>query len=174
MSAISTTIVLLAGLQSGAIDDHIPSRHAVALAVCREISGSTARLSCYDREVLALLAAAKSNTVVLVDRAEVRRARRKTFGFDRSAARPFGTSPIDKEDQADSTRLVTKILSGTPAGYGKWRFTITEGSVWETLESDVGFDDPKPGASVILERNAMGGFFAQIGHGRAVRAHRIG
>ncbi|WP_242186015.1 hypothetical protein [Sphingomonas sp. CARO-RG-8B-R24-01] len=154
--------------------DQPPSRFTVSLKQCASLPEGPARLTCYDREVVALLTAVTTQDVVLVDRADVRSAHRKSFGFDRSPARSTGKSANDLQDKSDFIRLDTKITSGKSAGYGRWRFTVSEGSIWETLETNSGFDEPRPGASVTIERNTLGGYFAQIGRGRAVRTRRIG
>jgi hypothetical protein len=78
------------------------------------------------------------------------------------------------EDEADVARLETKIISSRSVGYGKWRFTVESGAVWETVEVKLGFDDPLPGRTVVLEKGSLGSYFAKVGKGRQVQAKRVG
>ena len=52
-----------------------------ALEACRAIADPTQRLACYDKQAGALLDAAQTGDVAVVDKAEVRKARKSLFGF---------------------------------------------------------------------------------------------
>ena len=57
------------------------ARQIGALQACKATSDNIARLACFDREVASLLAATQSQDVVIVERGEVRKARKGLFGF---------------------------------------------------------------------------------------------
>ncbi len=144
------------------------------LQACRAIPEPTARLSCYDKAVEALTAATASQDVVIVERSEVRKARKGLFGFSIPRIGFLAGRDGNAEDQADVDRLETKIVSSRALLYGKWRFTVEGGAVWETVEASMSFDDPLPGRTVVLQRGSLGSYFAKVGKGRQVQAKRVG
>lgn len=54
---------------------------ADALAACRGIADSAARLSCFDRTAEAFVRARDNKEVVVLERAEIQKTRRSLFGF---------------------------------------------------------------------------------------------
>jgi hypothetical protein len=143
------------------------------LQACRAISDAATRLACYDRAVDALSAAAASQDVVIVERSEVRKARKGLFGFTLPRIGFLAGRDDNPEDRSDADRLETKIVDSRALAYGKWQFTVESGAVWETVETSLGFDDPLPGRTVILEKGSLGSYFAKVGKGRRVQARRI-
>jgi hypothetical protein len=149
------------------------ARQVTALQACRTESDSAKRLACYDKAVDVLTAATTSQEVVIVERSEVRKARKGLFGFAFPRIGILAGRDGNAEDEADETRQEMKIISSRMIGYGKWRFTVEGGAVWETVEISTGFNEPLPGRTVALERGSLGGYFAKVGKGRRVQARRI-
>ena len=150
------------------------AKQVTALQACRTKADSAERLACYDKAVDVLTAAAASQEVVIVERSEVRKARKGLFGFSLPRIGFLAGRDGNAEDEADVARLETKIVSSRAVGYGKWRFTVESGAIWETVEAKLGFDDPLPGRTVILEKGSLGSYFAKVGKGRQVQAKRVG
>jgi hypothetical protein len=149
------------------------AKQVTALQACRTKADAAERLACYDKAVDDLSAATASQDVVVVERSEVRKARKGLFGFSLPRIGFLSGREGNKEDEADAVRLETKIASSRSVGYGKWRFTLDDGAIWETTEANIGFDDPLPGRTVLLEKGSLGGYFAKVGKGRSVRAKRV-
>ena len=150
------------------------ARQVTALQACRTESDSAKRLACYDKAVDVLTAATTSQEVVIVERSEVRKARKGLFGFSLPRIGFLAGRDGNAEDEADVARQETKIVSSRTVGYGKWRFVVEGGAIWETVEVNMGFDDPLPGRTVLLEKGSLGSYFAKVGKGRRVQAKRIG
>jgi hypothetical protein len=144
------------------------------LQACRALTDAAARLSCYDRAVDALAAATAKGDVVVVERTEVRKARKGLFGFTLPRIGFLTGKPDNAEDVADAKELNTIITASRSIGNGKWRFTVEGGALWETVEANSGFSDPLPGRKVLIERGSLGSYFAQVERGRRVQAKRIG
>lgn len=143
-----------------------------AVQGCQQIREDAARLACFDRSVSALTAANARGDVTVMDRQQMREARRSLFGFSIPKL-PFFSGSKDKEVQDEPKRLETKLASFRDIGNGFFRFTVADPeSTWETTEGS-NMSDPKPGAKVVIERGAMGSYFVEIGGNRAVRAHRV-
>jgi hypothetical protein len=149
----------------------IPASPLVAaLGKCQRVADSAARLACYDKAVPALVGAADSGDIKVVDRESVRKARRSLFGFSLPSI-PFFNSE-DGKDAAPS-RLDSTILNFSSIGNGFYRFTIAaDRAVWESTEA-ANTRDAKSGEPVIITRGAMGGFWAKIGNRRELRVRRI-
>ncbi len=149
------------------------AKQVTALQACRTKTDSAERLACYDKAVNVLTAATASQDVVIVERSEVRKARKGLFGFSLPRIGFLAGRDGNAEDEADVARQETKIVSSRSIGYGKWRFTVENGAVWETVEVNMGFDDPLPGRMVLLEKGSLGSYFAKVGKGRRVQTKRV-
>jgi hypothetical protein len=150
------------------------AKPVAALQQCRALTDAAARLACYDKAVDGLNAATASGDVVVVERTEVRKARKGLFGFTLPRIGFLTGKPDNAEDKADETRLESTITASRSIGNGKWRFTVEGGAMWETVEANMGFSDPKPGRKVLIEKGIMGAYFATVDKGRRVQAKRIG
>jgi hypothetical protein len=168
--------VAVAGLNAAPALAQVPpvAKPVAALQQCRTLADAQARLACYDKAVDALAAATASGETVVVERTDVRKARKGLFGFALPRIGFLTGRDDNAEDRADASRLETTILSGRSIGYGKWRFTVEGGAIWETVEASVGFDDPKPGATVLIEKGTLGAYYVKVGKGRRVQAKRVG
>ena len=72
---------------------------------CRQIADPAQRLACYDRTAPALITASKSGEINVVDRGQLRQARRSLFGFSMPKLPFFAgdQSAGDAPDQIDTT-----------------------------------------------------------------------
>lgn len=175
MKHLCAFAIALVAIPLGAAETTPPvAKPVAALQQCRTITDAAARLACYDKAVDTLTAATASNDVVIVERTEVRKARKGLFGFTLPRLGFLSGKPDNAEDRADEAELTTTITAGRSIGYGKWRFTVEGGATWETTEANMGFDDPLPGRPVLLQKGALGGYFAKVGKGRRVAAKRVG
>lgn len=146
-----------------------------AVQRCRALTDPAARLACYDQSVDVLARATASKEVVVIDRTEVRSARRGLFGFAMPRIGFLSPRPGNAEDRTDEAKLDTTITAARDIGYGKFRFTLADGAVWETVEASSNFNDPHPGATVSIEKGSLGSYFVQVdGRGRRVQAKRVG
>lgn len=169
--------IALIGLPALALAADAPRpvpRSVAALQQCRTIADAALRVACYDKAVDALNAATAANELVMIERTEVRKARKGLFGFTVPSLNFLSGRRDNAEDRADESELETTIVSARSIGYDKWRFSVEGGGTWETVESDSGFDTPKPGAKVLLQKGSLGAYYAKIGKGRRVQAKRVG
>lgn len=150
------------------------AKSVTALQACRAITEASARLACYDRGIDALTAATASGDVVVVERTEVRKARKGLFGFTLPRIGFLTGKPDNAEDVADEKELSTVVTGARSIGHGKWRFTVEGGGLWETVEANIGFRDPAPGKKVLIEKGSLGGYFVTVEKGRRVQAKRVG
>jgi hypothetical protein len=173
--AIGVGSLVALGATGSAIAQSPPvAKPVAALQQCRAIPDAQARLACYDKAVDVLAAATASGDTVVIERTEVRKARKGLFGFTLPRIGFLTGRDDNAEDRADEASLATTVVSARALPNGKWRFTVEGGAVWETVEANLGFSDPKPGAKVLIEKGAIGSYFVKVGSGRRVQAKRIG
>jgi len=137
---------------------------------CRQIPDSAARLACFDAQVAKLEQATSSGDLVLADREGVRRTNRGLFGFSISLGGLLGGGDKDAEE---ISAIDTTVTSARQFGYGSWRVTLADGSVWEQIDETKLVFDPKPGNKVHIYKGALGIFRANIDGQRAVKVRRV-
>lgn len=148
----------------------IPGRAAPLQAVvdCRKLPDPTERLACYDAATATLDAAEKAGDVVVVDRAQVREARRAAFGFDFKM--PAFMTAGEKPEEMD--RLTATVDSARMGADGKWVIKLTDGAVWRQIDTKRMFKDPKHGSTVEIRTATMGSFFMKVDGQMQIRVHR--
>ncbi|NNC71944.1 MAG: hypothetical protein HKN78_03615 [Sphingomonadaceae bacterium] len=141
------------------------------LIACRSVTDDAARLACYDQHVATMQAQADDESILVVDREEVRQAERGLFGLRLPRlGRLFGGSEENRVNAIEST--ITAVAGGQ-RGRG-WRFRLEDGSLWvQTDMRDQLSRDPRVGHSVIIERAALGSFRAEIDGMRLIRVQRV-
>ena len=100
------------------------------LVGCRAVADPGARLACYDAQVERLDAAERNSEVVVLDKAEVRKARRGLFGFAIPDLGIFGGRKSEAEDKEEITEIESTIKSAGINRAGKWSFVIEDGARW--------------------------------------------
>jgi hypothetical protein len=132
------------------------------LVSCRSIPDSAARLACYDTQVERLDQAEKNAEVVVLDKAEVKKARKGLFGFTIPDLGIFGGNKDGKDDPADEiTEIESTLTSAGINRAGKWSFTIEDGARWVQTDT-TSIRTPKVGMKVKIKKAALGSFFMNI------------
>ncbi|HYF22367.1 MAG TPA: hypothetical protein VD929_03115 [Caulobacteraceae bacterium] len=138
------------------------------LTACRIIDDAGRRLACYDAAAAALDQAEKAGELVVVDKGQVREAKRMSFGFDLDALNIF-----DRGDRPEQVEKVTlEVRSARQGEGGKWIMVMTDGQVWRQLERDQGASAPKAGSRVEIRRGISNSYLASIDGRALVRVKR--
>lgn len=171
--AFMSVPLLIAAAPAVAADPVAAKRPEVfeKLVACRAIADTAARLACYDAQVARLDEAESRKEVVVVDRAEVKKARKGLFGLTLpDLGGLFGGGDNDKEAEALS-EIESTIKSAALNKAGKWVLFIEDGARWVQTDTAV-IRTPKPGMKIRIRRAAMGSFFANINDRTAIRVQR--
>lgn len=163
-------VVVLSAVATPASAQKTASATVDAVVACQSEQDDQARLRCFDAAAAALQQAQSSGSIVVVDKADVRRTRRSLFGFALPKL-PF-FSGDDTADEAPQ-ELEAKIASARSLGNDKWQFALDSGAVWQTTQPSPYFRTPKPGQTVKLKKGSLGAYFASVDGGRPVRAMRV-
>lgn len=164
-------VILMAGgaaAQSGGQSK--PAERAGALKAvvdCRAITDSAERLACYDRATAALDVAEAKGDVVVIDRGQMRQARKAAFGFNFQMP-SFMTQGVKEEEL---TRLEATVGSARQDPHGKWIIKLDDGAVWVQVDTAKLRKVPA-GAAVTLKTAALGSYFLTVKGYGTIRAKR--
>jgi hypothetical protein len=161
------------GFGSAAAPPPPVAKQVLALQACRTKADTADRLNCYDQAVDALSAATASQDLVVLERADVRKARKGLFGFSLPRIGFLAGRDGNAEDEDDAKRYEGKILTARALQHDAWQFSVEGAGVWITLETSFSFKNPAPDRMVLIERGALGSYSARVGNGGWVRVKRI-
>ena len=148
-----------------------PSRHLAAIEACRSLTPDSTRLACFDREAAALLNATGSGQLSVVDRSDMKAARRSMFGFSLPKL-PFFSGDSSADDTVE--QLESTIRSVQPIDNGRYRLALTDNdAVWETTESPMRLNMPRRGDKIVIRKAALGSYFLRIGGQSGVKGQRV-
>jgi hypothetical protein len=143
-----------------------------ALDACRAVTDNAQRLACFDSAAAAFVNATRTGDLNVVDRGQLRQARRSLFGFSMPKL-PFFAG--DRSAEEDQPTLDTKVTSVRALENGRFRVGIADGqAVWETTETFLNFGPPRVGEAVSIRRGPLGSYFMRFGSQRGIRGRRVG
>ncbi|WP_242097906.1 hypothetical protein [Sphingomonas sp. CROZ-RG-20F-R02-07] len=141
-----------------------------AIAQCRAVADSTARLACFDKAAAQLQQALDRKTLTVLDQEGVRQTKRSLFGFALPSIPLFGRSDETKRDEF--TEIETTATQVRSIGNGKFEFLLPDGAHWQT--TDPSSMDPRSGVKLRIKKGALGSYFMFVDHERPVRGRRVG
>lgn len=142
---------------------------------CRTISDAAARLACFDQSVAALAGAQEAKQLVVVDKAEIREARRGLFGFKLPRIRLFGGGDDDEDESGAVEARVDSLeakVTAVGGDSGSWVLTLDTGARWQQIDGEY-INRPVVGADLSITRGQLGGYTAKVGSGRAFKVRRL-
>lgn len=173
MIRTSGLMIAIAAAASPAAAQERPAGNVVdAVAACRDIADSAARLACFDQASAALVAAREKKDVVVLDRNEVQKTRRSLFGFTLPRIKLFGGGD-DKDNPEDISEINGNVTGVSAVSADRWTVTLDDDTRWITTESARGFP-PRAGETVRIRRAALGSYDASFNKRRTIKVRRIG
>jgi hypothetical protein len=136
------------------------------VTACIPIADNVQRLACFDRSALALAAAQQKRDIVVLDREQVRKTNRSIFGFVMPQLKLFG----DAGESEEVKQLDSVVRDFTDAGYGKYRMSLTDNSVWETTTA-MRFP-PRKNDAITIKPGILGAYHATV-RGRSTPVKRV-
>jgi hypothetical protein len=145
----------------------------IALSECRAMRDDAARLGCFDRTADALDTAERRGEVVVVERQQIREARRQLFGFNASALPAiFGRGGNEADGEPEVDGVETTLLGAGQDREGKWTFRLADGSEWRQIDSAPVRFQNRAGTEIRVRRASLGSYLLTAGPSRAVRVRR--
>ena len=174
LGAIAVMALVVAGGAAAKDKDPAPVQPQAFqdLIKCKQIAEPAARLACFDGQVTKLEQATDAGDLVIADRATMRQTRKGLFGFRLPGLGLFGGNKAGA-DADEVTEIDTTISSARQFGYGNWRLTLADGSVWEQIEDARLVFDPKGGSKVHIYKGTLGTFRVNIDGQRAIKMRRV-
>lgn len=142
-------------------------------AMCRSTADPAARLACFEKTFDGFEAAVKARDVTIVDKQDMRQARRSLFGYTLPKVDLFsGQGPRDDRAEEDFTEINTTVASARQVENGRVEMRLADesGAVWRTTDPMTW--PPKPGDKVRIRAGVMGNYFIATG-GRTHRGMRV-
>ena len=139
------------------------------LTACRVITESADRLACFDRESAVLDQAERAGDVVVVDREQVRVARRALFGFSLPSLAVFERGEAPEQIETLTTTVASARQVG---GRGPWLFELENGAVWRQIDDETLGTRPTPGSAVVIRSGAFGSYLLSVNGARSLRVRR--
>ncbi len=175
--AAAASVVLAALIAAGpltAADETGESAYIKALRDCQTKTDPAARLACYDTAVGTMLSASTDGEMRVVDRADVREARRKLFGFTLPDLGIFG-GKSDKEDaaQAEEFQSLKTTIASVRSGKGTYLITTAEGAEWQLDEMPARLMSPKVGQPLEIRAGTFSSYFLRIDGQKGVKGRRV-
>lgn len=161
--------LLLAGGGAALAQDAPKQRPAAlnAVVACRSIADTAQRLACFDAAAAGLDEAEAKGEVVVVDRSQIREARKAAFGF--TFKMPSFMTGGDKPESFD--RITSTVQSAYESG-GAWVITLEDGAVWRQIDTERLRKSPKPGSKVEIRTAVLGSFFMKVDGQIQIRVRR--
>ena len=142
------------------------------LIECRAVADDAARLACYDATASALDQAERDRQLVIVDRAQVKEARRSLFGFSLPKISLFENGDRDGADAKEFSNIETTIKDARVRADGRLVIILEDGARWVQTDERVLPSDARPGQKIKIREAAMGSYFANINGQIAIRMKR--
>jgi hypothetical protein len=170
--AASAAAILSSSAEAQRRRDQAPERPEVLnqVTACRSVADNAERLACFDRQVAALEAAERSREIAVVDRGQIRRARRSLFGLRLPDLGIFGDDEDEGEDGAAVNEINSTIRSVGTSADNRMVYRLEDNSVWVQTEGRTGF--PRAGEAIRIRRGPLGSFLASVAGRPAVRVVR--
>ncbi len=138
---------------------------------CRAVAAPEARLACFEGATTTLETAMAAKEVTVLDKQDVRKAKRSLFGFTLPRIGLFGGGRDEDRGEGFET-LETTIAGSRALPNGRYELSLTEGdAVWATTDP-MGFP-PRSGAKVRIRKGALGNYFIAIAGERTIRGIRV-
>lgn len=140
---------------------------------CRAIAEAPARLACFEKTFDGFERAVKAKEVTIVDKADVRQAKRSLFGFTLPHIDMFAGGRESEADRADDfTEINTTVASARVAERGRVEIRLADesGAVWQTTDP-MNFP-PRPGDKIRIRAGSLGSYFLSTG-GKSYRGMRL-
>ncbi|MDQ3471284.1 MAG: hypothetical protein M3428_02715 [Pseudomonadota bacterium] len=158
---------------AAAADVQRPSASPLVSSVeaCRAIRDNAQRLACFDRETARLVSAVRGGAVTVLDKAEVRQARRSLFGLPLPKL-PFFSGDRSADDAPVEIQSTIKSVQGI--GRGRYRMVIADhNAVWETIDNPTRLHPPQAGDKIVIRRGMLGSYFLRIAGQIGIKGRRV-
>ncbi|WP_146150935.1 hypothetical protein [Allosphingosinicella deserti] len=141
-----------------------------AVVRCRGVSESAARLKCFDDTTAMLQQAADRRDLVVVDKTQVREARKSLFGLTMPDLGLFGGNDEGEEELKQIEGVLTNVGSNRD---GYYTFLLADGARWSQIDGKPIAVAPKAGHKVVVKRGSLGSYMMSVAGQPGVKVQRV-
>lgn len=143
-----------------------------SLTQCRAIGDTAAKLACFEKATATLEASVKARDVTIVDRQDIRKAKRSLFGFTLPKIDLFGGTERDTDKTDEFIEINTTVASARTSANGRAEIRLADegDAVWQTTDP-IAFL-PRAGAKIRIRQGTLGNYFLFV-DGRSYRGTRL-
>ena len=171
--ALGATSALTLSTGASAQESDSASSHIESIKACQAQSDPAARLACFDAAAASIVGASDAGELRIVDREEVRKTRRKLFGFSLPDFGIFGKRDKDGEDEDKIDEIETTIADVSGSFSTGYTIRTTEGAVWRIDKVPGRLLRPKPGDKMLIKNAALTAYFIRINNQGGVKGTRV-
>lgn len=173
-ASCALAVIFSASAAAAMDDDQGPSNaYLEALKACQAESDPATRLACFDTAAESMVGASEAGELKLVDREEVRKTRRKLFGFSLPDFGIFGKGDDDREDEDEFSQMETTIASVSGSHSTGYILRTAEGAVWRVDDVPGRLLEPRKGDTLLIKSGALSSYFLRINNQRGIKGSRI-
>jgi hypothetical protein len=142
---------------------------------CTSITKTDDRLACFDAAVADFKQAQTTGDVQVVTREQAVQAEKQAFGLRAPEAVVAAKTTAGVAPPAPEVIETVKVqlTAAVKRGDGKYRFTMSDGQVWEQIDTDTVSGVRKLPLPAEIKTAALGSFMMKIDGGRAIRVRRV-
>jgi hypothetical protein len=169
---LAIVVAAAAGTALAAPGSPEPSAVLKAIDACRTIAEDKARLTCFDAAAGRLAVAQEKDGLVVVDREQVRAARREAFGFNLPSLALLGRlAPEAANGESDDAATFT-VAGARQGPNGRWVVVMDNGMVWRQTNDPIGAMSIRRGEPAAVRKGSLGAYFMTVGRHRAIKVER--
>jgi hypothetical protein len=174
IAGVALGAALLAATAAGAKKPQAAERPESfeALIKCRTIADEKARLQCFDAAAAALQQASDRHDLVVVDRKQIREARRSLFGLEIPRLRIFGGGGGGDDEAEEVKSIEGVVVNAFTNENGQWIVHLEDGSTWVQTDHNTLAVAPRKGSKVKVVKAALGSYMMRVGNQPGMRARR--
>ncbi|MEZ5680317.1 MAG: hypothetical protein R3E14_03370 [Erythrobacter sp.] len=172
-AALGGILAIVMPVGASAQESDSTSSHLESIKACQAEADPATRLACFDAAATAIVGASEAGELRIVDRAEVRKTRRKLFGFSLPDFGIFGKRDKDGKDEDEIEEIETTIQSVTGSYQTGYTIRTEEGAVWRIDKVPGRLLEPKPGDKMVIKNAALTAYFIRINGQGGVKGSRV-
>lgn len=140
---------------------------------CTATTNDAERLACYDAAVGALKSAQAKGEITTIDKAQAKAIERESFGFNLPSLPKLAFPDLFGGGDAPAPTAEVKGVIRRVGGQSKPIFTLDNGQVWQSVDSDTN-RNAREGASVTIRRGLSNSYLMSVETGgTALRVRRV-
>lgn len=142
---------------------------------CTSVGKADDRLACFDAAVADFKKAQTTGDVQVVTRQQAVEAEKQAFGLraPEAVAAAKTTAGVAPPAPEAIENVTVQLTAAVKRADGKYRFTLSDGAVWDQIDSDRVSGLKNLPVSAEIKTASLGSFMMKVDGGKAIRVRRV-